>query len=93
MPSFNVAHLREQGQNMLLFALDDSFGNKTQSDQNAVLYDLESRAHAAGLAGKAAIFWRQGGGERFMGPKPWHPYLRGLSVNDVLRNTNKTLSW
>ncbi len=93
MPSFDLAHLNQQGQNMLLFALDSNFGNKTNGDQNAILNELEDRAHAAGLAGRAAIFWRHGSHEHFMGPKPWHPFLRSLSVNDVLRNTNKTISW
>ena len=93
MPSFNVAHVNEQGQNMLLFALDNNFGNKSNSEQNSVLNELEARAHAAGLAGAAAIFWRHGSHEHFIGPRPWHPYLRGLSVNDVVRSANKTISW
>jgi hypothetical protein len=93
MPSFKVAHIREQGQNMLLFPLDSSFGNKTSSDQNAILNELEDRAHAAGLAGSAAIFWQHGGHGHFMGPRPWHPFLRGLSYNAVVRSLNKTISW
>lgn len=48
MPSFKLAHIREQGQNMLLFPLDSNFGFKTSSEQNSIVEELEDRAHAAG---------------------------------------------
>jgi hypothetical protein len=56
MPSIKVAHLREQGQNMLLFPLDSSFHHKPDHEQSALVCELEARAHAAGLAGSAAVF-------------------------------------
>jgi hypothetical protein len=93
MPSYQVAHLREQGQDMLLFPLDDRFGQMSSNDQNALLQELEMRANAAGLAGGAAVFWRHGRHEHFMGPQPWHPFLRSIGMDFVQRNLNREISW
>mgnify|MGYP003383762128 CR=1 FL=1 len=93
MPTFNVAHLQEQGQNMILFPLDSSFGNKTSADQNDVVHELTYRANAAGLAGTAVVFWQSGGRTHFMGPRLWQGFLSGLTMRDVQRNVNKSISW
>ena len=93
MPSFDVAHIREQGQNMLLFPLDESFAYKTQSDQSDIVAELEARAHAAGLAGRAVAVWENAGRTSFLGPRPWRQFLQSISVHFVLRNVNKTISW
>lgn len=61
MPRYKVAHIREQGQNMLIFPLDSSVHHKTSNEKNEILFELEARAHAAGLAGSAVIIWEYGG--------------------------------
>lgn len=94
MPNFEVAHLREQGQDMLLFALDgNSFHHKSDAEQSAVVAELEARAHAAGLAGRAAVFWDYGSSGYFRGPQQWHSYLRSISTQWVARQANRSLSW
>jgi len=93
MPSFDVAHIREQGQNMLLFPLDGSFDHRSSSEQQATLAELEARAHAAGLAGKAVALWDRAGRTYFLGPRPWHNFLRSISMGFVLANVNKKISW
>ena len=40
MPKFKVAHLREQGQNMLLFPLDSSFHHKSPDEQSVIVGEL-----------------------------------------------------
>lgn len=93
MTSIKVAHIREQGQNMLLFPLDRSFGHKTPFEKQAVLTELENRAHGAGLAGRAAVFWESGGSTYSLGPKNWRNFLRSMSLRTVLASVNKTISW
>ena len=93
MPTFKLAHIREQGQNMLLFPLSNSFSQKSSNEQHSILAELEDRAHGAGLAGRAAIFWESGGRTHSLGPKPWANFLRGLSLHAVLRSVNKSISW
>jgi len=93
MPSFNLAHIREQGQDMLLFPLDGSFGRKIRSEQNDILSELEARANAAGLRGRAAAFWESGSGTHHLGPKNWSGFLRSMSMRMVLANVNRKISW
>lgn len=93
MPKFSVAHLREQGQDMLLFPLDSSFHHKTDEQQSAVVDELEMRAHAAGLAGSAAVFWESGGRGYFRGPRQWQSFLRSISLAWVVRQVNREISW
>jgi hypothetical protein len=94
MPSFEVAHLREQGQDMLLFALDGAtFHHKTDNEQSGIVAELEARAHAAGLAGSAAAFWNYGSRGYFRGPRLWHSYLSSINTTWVAMRANKTISW
>ena len=93
MPSFDVAHIREQGQNMLLFPLDGSFEHKPSSEQQVTLAELQSRAHAAGLAGKAVAVWARGDRTHFLGPRAWHNFLSSISMSFVLANVNKKVWW
>lgn len=93
MPKLKVAHIREQGQDMLIFPLDQSFGNRSNHDQNEALALLEHRAHSAGLAGQAVAIWQHGMHTHFRGPSNWQNFLRGISMGWVLANVNRELSW
>ncbi len=93
MPQLKVAHLREQGQDMIIIPLDQNFDYKSSADQNAALNELQMRASAAGLAGAVALIWLHGRGTKFMAPPPWHPFFRTLSLQSVWQSLNKTLSW
>jgi hypothetical protein len=93
MPALKAAHIREQGHNMIIFPLDQSFGRKSDRDRSTALAELERRAHEAGLAGRAVAFWEGTNRTHFMGPRPWHPFLKGLSMNDVLASVNKQIRW
>ena len=93
MPHLKVAHINEQGQNMIIFPLDSEFGAKTDADRADLLEELEQRAHAAGLAGRAVAVWERGNSTHFIGPRPWHNFLQSISLRWVLSNVNKQLSW
>jgi hypothetical protein len=41
MPRFKVAHLHEQGQDMIVVPLDSSFGRKVSQDQHDIITDLQ----------------------------------------------------
>jgi hypothetical protein len=89
MPSYKVAHLREQGQDMIIVPLDSSFGRQSSSDQNAFMSDFQVRAASAGLRGGVAAVWNGG----FWAPNPWHPFFRSFSVRQAQANINKEISW
>jgi hypothetical protein len=93
MPSYDVAHIREQGQDMLLFPLGDRFGRTLEIDQRTILAELERRAHAAGLAGEAAAVWQSGGRTYTLGPRSWAGFLRSIDLRFVMANVNRKISW
>jgi len=94
MPHFKVAHLRQQGQDMVIIPLDRSFGSKTSDDQQDIIADLQIHARAAGLAGTVVPVWDGGGGRmQFIAPRPWHPFFQSLDLSTVWRNINKEISW
>ena len=94
MPSFEIAHLNQSGQNMVIVPLDSNFGHKTTSDQRSVIAELQLRSNAAGLAGTVVPVWDSGGDRMsFIAPNPWHPFFKSISLGFVGANINKTLSW
>jgi hypothetical protein len=94
MPHFKIAHLRQQGQDMIIVPLDSSFGNKNSDDQQEIMSDLQMHARAAGLAGTVVPVWDGGGGRmKFIAPRPWHPFFTSLNLRSVSSNINKELSW
>ena len=94
MTTLDVAHIREQGQDMIIVPLDRSFDHKTESQQQAAIYEIQSAANNAGLRGTVVAVWpASSGGMKFRGPQPWHPYLRGLSLQQILASVNKKLTW
>jgi hypothetical protein len=94
MPRFDVAHLREQGQDMVIIPLESSFGNKTSQDQQAIIVDLQIHSRSAGLAGIVVPVWDSGGGRMaFIAPHQWHPFFSSLSLQWVFANINKYITW
>lgn len=94
MPSFDVAHLHRQGQDMIIFPLERAFGHKSEADQTEILMELEMRANSAGLRGSAVAVWDAGGGRMaFRAPSPWHPFFRSIGLRDVFRNVNQQITW
>jgi hypothetical protein len=94
MPYFKVAHMREQGVDLLIIPLDSTLGNKMPEDQRAAIADLQMRAHAAGLAGTVVPVWDSGGGRMaFIAPDSWHAFFKALNLLWVFANINRELYW
>lgn len=93
MPTFKVAHLREQGQDMVIVPLNPDFGQKSESEQQAIVEELQLHSYRAGLKGTVVPVWAAGRRMAFIAPRPWHPFFQGLSLEWVLANINKQISW
>ena len=61
MPRFKVAHIREQGIDLIIVPLDAAFGSKTSEDQQEIIAELQLHASGAGLAGTVVPVWNAGG--------------------------------
>ena len=94
MPSVKVAHVRQQGVDLIIAPLDQDFGFKTPQDQREIVGEIQRRAGSAGLAGTVVPVWESGGGRMsFIAPQPWHSFFRSLSLRSVWSNVNREISW
>jgi hypothetical protein len=93
MPHLKIAHMRQQGQNMIIVPLDDDFGHKSNTDRQHAIRELQARSRSAGLAGTVVPVWNDGGCMAFIAPRPWHPFFSSLDLPTVWANVNKELSW
>lgn len=59
MQSFDVAHRREQGVDLIIVFVDERVGRTPDSDQGAIMSRLTLCARNAGLAG-SVLLWRGG---------------------------------
>jgi hypothetical protein len=94
MPRFKVAHIKEQGVDLIIIPLKSKFGMLGNSEQAAETEVLQVRANSAGLAGTVVPVWNNGGNRMgFRAPQRWHPYFSGLSLSFVLQNLNREIFW
>ncbi|MGJ0391901.1 MAG: hypothetical protein ACR650_03960 [Methylocystis sp.] len=91
MPNLKVAHLHEQGQDMIIVPLDSSFGCKSGQEQSEAIGELQMRSTSAGLRGTVVPVWQSSGRMAFIAPRPWHPFFQSLSLPMVYANLNKEL--
>jgi hypothetical protein len=93
MPQFDVAHIREQGVDLIIVPLNSAFGSRPTSEQHAITAELQMRANAAGLAGTVVPVWESGYRMTFIAPPGYHPFFQSISLAYVAANINRTLSW
>ncbi len=93
MPRFKVAHLHEQGQDMVIVPLEGSFDYKSDEEQQAIIEELQLHSRGAGLKGTVVPVWQKSGRMAFIAPTPWHPFFRSLSLQTVFANVNKEIYW
>ena len=94
MPSFKIAHIKEQGADMIIVPVNATFEDKTTNEQQAIVATLEAAARSAGLIGTVVPVWDHGLGQMaFMAPKAWAPFFQNIGLEFVFRNINRELSW
>lgn len=93
MPSFDAAHVREQGVDLIIVPLNSSFGHKPECEQAELIDAMQLAANSAGLAGTVVPMWNVGSRTAFIAPPNWHPFFRSIGWNEVLANVNKKISW
>jgi len=94
MPQYKIAHIREQGTDLIIVPLEPRFGNMSSEDQNATITSLQLHASGAGLRGTVVPVWDSGGGRMaFIAPNQWHPFFKSINLAWVGANVNRELSW
>lgn len=93
MTTFEVAHVREQGVDLIITVVNSSFGRKSTQEQQATTDSLQQCASAAGLAGTVVPVWDAGGGRlKFWAPPQWHRFFGSISLSFVAANINRKLT-
>lgn len=94
MVTLKIAHVREQGEDMVIVPLDASFEHKPAHAQNSVVKELQARSVGAGLKGSVVAVWDGGGGTmKFIAPRNWHQFFKSVNLSWVAANVNRELSW
>jgi len=94
MSSYKVAHIREQGVDVVIIPLDSSFGQKMEDDQHAIIAEFQARCIAAHLAGNVVVVWDAGGGRMaFIAPPNQHSFFKSINLQWVFANLNRDLYW
>lgn len=92
METFQIAHIREQGVDLVITPLDTEFGLRTQTEQRRIAALLQACAKNAGLEGTVVPVWDNGDGRMaFLAPREFHPFLRTIDLSFVMANINRTL--
>ncbi|CAK2159080.1 conserved hypothetical protein [Vibrio crassostreae] len=89
--TYEVAHIREQGQDMIIIPVDARVNNFPPNKQNELRNSLQIYASDAGLAGEVCVVWQVGRNFHFMAPNPWHAFFKSIDMRFVARNINKKL--
>jgi hypothetical protein len=90
--TYEIAHINEQGQNMIIIPISPSIHTKTQAQKNALLNSLQYFARDAGLAGSVCLVWQVNRRLYSLGPHQWSRFLTSIDMNFVSRNINKKLT-
>ena len=90
--SFDVAHIREQGQDMIVFPMNSSIDYKSDQQKREIMFDLQRCASSARLADSVVIMWEGSGQTKFMAPQQWSSFFRSVNMLWLAKNINKKLS-
>jgi hypothetical protein len=93
MPTFQVAHLRHDGRDLIVVPVDRSFGKRSPTEQARIQEAFQRSAAAAELAGVVVPVWEDSTGRMaFRAPPPWHDFLKSIDMVYVATALNRSLS-
>jgi hypothetical protein len=93
MEEFQVAHIREQGVDLVIIFVSESFGTKSDTEKARVAAALQICATAAGLAGNVVLVWSGSFGKvEFWAPLNQHAFFKTVSYAQLLTSINRTLT-
>jgi len=88
--TFEIAHINEQGVNVVVVFVDQAVAQKSAEEQTAIAAGLQLCAQSANLAGNVAMVWPGG----FWAPRNQHAFFEsaGGSYGQLSLRINKELS-
>jgi hypothetical protein len=93
MPTFQVAHLRRDGRDVIIVPVDRSFGKRSPSEQARIQEAFQRGAAAAEIPGVVVPVWEDASGRMaFRAPPPWHEFFKTIDMVYVATALNHSLS-
>lgn len=93
MPTFQVAHLQRDGQDVIIVPVDRSFGKRSPSEQARIQEAFQRSAAAVDMAGVVVPVWEDATGRMaFRAPPPWHDFFKSIDMVYVATALNRSLS-
>jgi hypothetical protein len=93
MPIFQVAHLRRDGQDIIIVPVDRTFGKRSPAEQARIQEAFQRSAVSVEMAGVVVPVWEDSSGRMaFRAPPPWHDFLKSIDMVYVATALNRTLS-
>lgn len=89
MTSYDVAHIREQGEDLVIIFVSNDFGYIGDTEQSRQMVLFQRAANSARLEGNVVLVWENG----FRAPRGYHSYFESVPYNVLLSNINKTLTF
>lgn len=94
MPHFKVAHVRQEGADLLLIPLDPSFGLQSKTVQDATIAELQKHAAEEDLRGTVIPVWSSGGNHMaFIAQATLRPFLQSIGLTWVNARATRALYW
>ena len=93
MPTFQVAHLQRDGQDLIIVPVDRTFGSRSSSEQARIQEAFQRSAAASSIPGLVVPVWEDATGKMaFRAPPPLHDFFRSIDMVYVATALNKSLS-
>jgi hypothetical protein len=93
MPTFQVAYLRHNGQDLIIVPVDRSFAMRSPTEQARIQEAFQRSALAADMSGLVVTVWEDSSGRMaFRAPPPFHEFLKTIDMVYVATALNRSLS-
>jgi hypothetical protein len=93
MPSFQVAYLRHNGQDLIIVPVDRSFAKRSPTEQARIQEAFQRSALAADMPGAVVTVWEDSSGRMaYRAPPPFHEFLKTIDMVYVATALNRSLS-
>jgi hypothetical protein len=93
MPTFQVAHLRRDGQDIIIVPVDRTFGKRSPAEQAHIQEAFQRSAVSVEMNGVVVPVWEDAAGRMaFRAPPPWHEFLKSIDMVFVATALNRILS-
>jgi predicted class III extradiol MEMO1 family dioxygenase len=91
MGRFQVAHIREQGQDLIVIFVSDAMHYEPDTERSKALLSLQIASRRAGLAGAVVLVWEYAGQMEVFCHTAFHNFFQSVPYQLLAANINKTL--